>query len=486
MERIQGDNDSSLIKNAFLLFDKMSELQKKLPVAYALFQVVENERHDGAVDAKYLYANERFCRGIGHDKDDLVGHLVTETYEDETTKELFYYAFKAAYRGEESNYTTYSKTLGHWAEFIIAPTNISGCCVVVCTFIDDSHLERELLRRNSTTDDAIVRISRLLSNEDDYDTVMNQVLLELSRVIHSERIYILSTDRVVVDLEFEWCNEGIPTHREKLSKLSYQKYFGNWEKYLNRDRAVIKIDDIDIFKEHEKDVYENLKDRGIQRFVCAPFYDNKHQILGFLCADNYEIIDDIDTRKIIESISCFIGFRIRNHTLMKLLDYRGTHDDLTGLKNRRVFGEALKAVSQTRDTYGIYYVDLNFFKYANDNYGHHVGNEVLQETAIRLRDASRHEVFRLGGDEFAILIDEELPEEEYKKILEDMDAAFKVPILDTKDYRITISVSAGYAIAPTDSTSPNELRKIADQRMYEKKKLMHEKIISEGGTDPRG
>ncbi len=114
-----------------------------------------------------------------------------------------------------------------------------------------------------------------------------------------------------------------------------------------------------------------------------------------------------------------------------------------------------------------------------------MGNEVLQETAIRLRDVSHHEVFRLGGDEFAILIDEELPEEEYKRILVDMDAAFKVPILDTKDYRITISVSAGYAIAPTDSTSPNELRRIADTRMYERKKLMHEKIISDGGTDPR-
>ncbi len=466
--------DESLIKNAFLLFDKMSELHKNLPVAYAVFQVLKNSAGDGAVDAKYLYANERFCVGLGRSKDELVGKLVTETF-DEDIEELMGYGYRAAYFSEETHYTTYSKVLGHWMEFTIAATNIEGCCIAVCTFIDDSHLEKELLRRNSTTDDAIVRITRLLSREGDYEDIMNSVLKEISHVVHPSRMNILITDRVTVDSQFVWYAEEEESHKDLLKGLSYEKYLANWRKYLNEDE-VIRIDDVEMLKDSEPEGYRILKELGIYRFVWAPFYDNKHRILGFLCADNYELSEEIDTLRLIQSISYFIGFRIRNHTLVEFLDYRGNHDELTGLKNRRVFGETLKVLSQVREHYGLFYVDLNLFKNANDNYGHHVGNEVLCETAERLSSVSDFEVYRLGGDEFAILVDEEIPKSEYEQIMDNINEAFEKPILETDEYSIKISASAGFAIAPYDSDNPNELRKIADQRMYERKKIMHEEL----------
>ncbi|ETP73800.1 diguanylate cyclase (GGDEF) domain-containing protein [Lachnospiraceae bacterium JC7] len=468
------ESDGSLIKNAFLLFDKMSELHKTLPVAYAVFQVIRNSAGNGASDAKYLYANERFCNGLGAPKEEVVGRLVTETFAEDSM-ELLEYGYRAAYFGEETHHTTYSKALGHWMEFTIAATNIEGCCIVVCTFIDDSHLEKELLRRNSTTDDAIVRITRLLSGEGEYEDIMNSVLREISHVVHPSRLDILITDRITFDSKFEWCADGEESRKEVLMGLSYEKYLTNWRKYLNKD-DVIQIDDVEILKESEPEGYRLLRELGINRFVWAPFYDNKHRLLGFLCADNYELREEIDTLRLIQSISYFIGFRIRNHTLVEFLDYRGNHDELTGLKNRRVFGETLKVLSQIKEYYGLFYVDLNLFKLANDNYGHHVGNEVLRETAKRLSSVSDFEVYRLGGDEFAILVDEEIPESEYEQILDDINRAFEKPILETKEYSITISASAGFAIAPNDSDNPNELRKIADQRMYERKKIMHEEI----------
>lgn len=468
------ETDESLIKNAFLLFDKMSELQKSLPVAYAVFQVIKNKEGDGAEDAKYLYANERFARGAGCKPKDLVGHRVTEVFR-ENSEELLSLGYKAAYLSQESNQTTYSPDIGHWMEFTIAPTNIEGCCIVVSTFIDDSHLERELLRRNSTTDDTIVRITRLLSKEGDYADIMNMVLKEISQVIHPTRLDILTTDRISFSSEFEWCSEGAEEHRNLVKELSFDKYLTNWESYLNEEE-LIQIDDVETLKDREPEGYSLLRELGIERFIWAPFYDGKHRIMGFLCADNYEINDAIDTRKLIQSISYFIGFRIRNHALVKALDYRGNYDELTGLKNRRVFGETIKVLSQEKEHYGVFYVDLNFFKDTNDNYGHHVGNEVLQETGKRLNVSTDFEVYRLGGDEFAILVDDDLPEEEYIRILQNIDEAFESPILKTDEYSIHISVSAGYAMAPNDSDNPNELRKIADQRMYERKKIMHERI----------
>lgn len=469
------ETDESLIKNAFLLFDKMSELQKSLPVAYAVFQVIKNEKGDGAEDAKYLYANERFARGARRKPEDLVGHRVTEIFRD-NSEELLELGYRAAYLGQESNQTTYSADIGHWMEFTIAPTNIEGCCIVVSTFIDDSHLERELLRRNSTTDDAIVRITRLLSKEGDYDDIMNLVLKEISHVIHPTRLDILTTDRIIFSSQFEWRSEGAEEHKDLIKGLSFDQYLANWENYLN-DEELIQIDDVESLKDREPEGYFLLKKLGIERFIWAPFFDGKHRLMGFLCANNYELNDAIDTRKLIQSISYFIGFRIRNHSLVKALDYRGNHDELTGLKNRRVFGETIKVLSQEKEHYGVFYVDLNFFKDTNDNYGHMVGNEVLQETAKRLNSSTDFEVYRLGGDEFAILVDDDILEEEYIRILENIDEAFSTHILQTDEYSISISVSVGYAIAPNDSDNPNELRKIADQRMYERKKIMHDQMF---------
>lgn len=473
--------DGSLIKNAFLLFDKMSELQKKLPVAYAVFQIVVNETKDAAVDAKYLYANDRYCNGIGNSKDELVGNFLTETYSGETA-ELIDYGFRAAFHGEETHHTTYSKILNHWIEFIIAPTNIEGCCIVVSTFIDDSHLERELLRRNSTTDDAIVRIARLLNQDENFDRTMALVLNEISLVIHPSRLYILNFDGVSVNYNYEWCAPGNPSKREKSKSLSYDKYFSNWKNYAN-NADVVQIEDVKLLEEHDQEAYVYFKSLGVERVIAAPFYDNHKNLLGFLCAENYEVTEEIDTIKLIESISYFVAFRMRNHHLLQLLDYRATHDELTGLRNRRVFGERLKQLSKENQEYGIFYIDLNFFKHANDNYGHHVGNEVLKETARRLERASGYEVFRIGGDEFTIIVDEEMDEESYVKIVDLMNEYFDKPIFEGEDYTIKISVSVGYARAPYDSNIPNELRKIADMRMYEQKKMMHRLIMEEKDND---
>jgi len=477
------DADGSLIKNAFLLFDKMSELQKKLPVAYAVFQMVLDDKKNGASDAKYLYANDRFCKGEGHLKDELVGHLVSETYPGDS-RELIGYGYEAAFLGKEIHETMYSKELNHWMEFVIAPTNIEGCCIAVCSFIDDSHLERELLRRNSTTDDAIVRIARLLNRDDDYENTMNHVLNEISLVVHPSRLTILVVDGINVSEAFEWRTPNSKFPKGTKQQFDYYKSLADWRNYANHG-DVVQMDDIKIMEKDNEELYRYLKSFGVERFIAAPFFDNHHNLLGFLCAENFELDDMIDTIKLIESISYFIAFRIRNHSLLQLLDYRSTHDELTGLKNRRVFGDTLKIFSKEKREYGIFYVDLNFFKNTNDTYGHHVGNEVLQATAKRLQEASHHDVFRLGGDEFAILVDDDIPQEDYDEIFNNIEKFFDEPIIETDEYSITISASVGYARAPYDSTSPNELRKIADQRMYERKKIMHKQILEENGSSER-
>ncbi len=96
--------------------------------------------------------------------------------------------------------------------------------------------------------------------------------------------------------------------------------------------------------------------------------------------------------------------------LSEELYFRTTHDDVTGLLNRREFERRLKStLDECRHEdvgHCLCYLDLDHFKVLNDNCGHLAGDELLRQIAARLKIMfRRHDLLaRVGGDEFAILM----------------------------------------------------------------------------------
>ncbi len=90
--------------------------------------------------------------------------------------------------------------------------------------------------------------------------------------------------------------------------------------------------------------------------------------------------------------------------------YLADHDPLTGLINRRRFQEKLEEQIAYNRRYNVngalLYMDLDQFKYINDTYGHHTGDEYLRQVAHHLRSSLRETdiIGRLGGDEFGIIL----------------------------------------------------------------------------------
>jgi diguanylate cyclase (GGDEF)-like protein len=77
------------------------------------------------------------------------------------------------------------------------------------------------------------------------------------------------------------------------------------------------------------------------------------------------------------------------------------HDELTGIRGRRAFNEALLSLDQQ---YAVAIVDIDHFKKFNDTYGHDVGDQVLCMVAKRLSQVGGDgQAFRCGGEEFAIV-----------------------------------------------------------------------------------
>ena len=94
------------------------------------------------------------------------------------------------------------------------------------------------------------------------------------------------------------------------------------------------------------------------------------------------------------------------------LRHQADHDSLTGLHNRRRFGEEVSGQISYAQRYSrpgvLLMMDLDSFKFVNDSYGHPVGDKVLCDVAAILAATVRETdvVARIGGDEFAVLLRE--------------------------------------------------------------------------------
>ena len=153
---------------------------------------------------------------------------------------------------------------------------------------------------------------------------------------------------------------------------------------------------------------------------------------------------------------------------------QAVHDPLTGLANRTLLEERLRAVlardGRTGDTSGVLFLDLDGFKAVNDRHGHLLGDAVLREVAARLIRAVRpaDTVARLGGDEFVVLV-EGATREGVEALAERLRAAIAEPIL-LGDLDLKVGVSVGVALSVGGEAEPSALLARADRRMYADKR----------------
>jgi len=151
-------------------------------------------------------------------------------------------------------------------------------------------------------------------------------------------------------------------------------------------------------------------------------------------------------------------------------------DVLTGLPNRTLFktclDEAIARASRHKTMIALIFMDLNKFKPVNDSFGHVVGDKVLKAIAERLTRTIRSvdTVARVGGDEFIAILEDFKSEAEVDMVVEKLQGVFHKPFtVDGKDH--DVSVSIGVSRYPQDSADIEELINIADQAMYQDKKL---------------
>ncbi len=157
------------------------------------------------------------------------------------------------------------------------------------------------------------------------------------------------------------------------------------------------------------------------------------------------------------------------------LKHQAYHDPLTGLPNRQLFNDRLEqALAQARRNetpVAVLFLDLDQFKTINDSLGHKVGDQLLQEVAIRIKGCVRDEdtVARLGGDEFILIIQEPREgENDAVEVARRIIAALAEPVI-LEGHEVFTSPSIGITFYPEDGRDVDTLVKNADMAMYRAK-----------------
>lgn len=155
------------------------------------------------------------------------------------------------------------------------------------------------------------------------------------------------------------------------------------------------------------------------------------------------------------------------------LEKMARQDSLTELPNRRSLLESLAIMVVEAKRYEhkivVMFIDIDDFKMVNDTYGHTVGDFLLQQVAVRLKDLVRESdmVARFGGDEFVIVSGNAVSEQD--GLAERILTVLAEPVTLLTGEKITTYGSIGIAQYPENGACPDSLIKAADEAMYQAK-----------------
>ncbi|MCC5651480.1 EAL domain-containing protein [Nostoc sp. XA013] len=159
----------------------------------------------------------------------------------------------------------------------------------------------------------------------------------------------------------------------------------------------------------------------------------------------------------------------------ELIIHNALHDPLTDLPNRTLLVERLElSINRAKRLetyrYAVLFLDLDRFKLINDSLGHLAGDELLKNTAHKLKTHLRDVdlVARIGGDEFVILL-EDIPDiKKAIQVTERILADFQTPLI-LNDAEVVISISIGIVLGTNSYSQASDLLRDADIAMYRAK-----------------
>jgi len=169
------------------------------------------------------------------------------------------------------------------------------------------------------------------------------------------------------------------------------------------------------------------------------------------------------------------------HLAMLEIERLARHDPLTDLPNRASLQHNIETAIKNGDFGAILFLDVDHFKYINDNFGHRAGDQLIVGIGSALRGALREfsgDLYRIGGDEFAIHLPAALRQEASRVAERALEAVHRYHFQPSSGRRIAnLSASIGIALYPFHGANIAVLLSNVDIAMYQAKELGRNRYV---------
>ncbi len=386
----------------------------------AVFKAVPDQTEE-VVDFKITQINHRFAEMMGHSRDRILGSRLLER-EREARLDWFGVMKQVAREGTTSTHVEFYPGTGLWLQVTVyrpLPGHVAvmlNDITLQKSFEENLHIEKERLRMTLLS----VGDGVITSNEGGEILLMNQVAQELTGWPAGE-----ACGREITEV-FQ-----IRTSQSGMDKDLFKTVL-----------ATNRSFDLD---SHRVLVPRTGEDLSIEGGI-HPIRDESGAPIGLV-----------------------VVFRntAKKREEEKKIEYLSFHDYLTGLYNRRYVEESLSRLDTLRNLpLTLMSLDVNGLKLTNDAFGHQEGDRLLKIVAGILTTSLREDeiIGRIGGDEFMILLPATTPQEA-DHLRERILQATRVKCRDP----LVISLAVGHATKTSPAEDIEEIKRLADQRMYEDK-----------------
>lgn len=317
----------------------------------------------------------------------------------------------------------------------------------------------QMITSNLQKEDILKTIAKEIKEIMDYDVVQIVLYKEEEEVFEYQ--LFLQDGKEIHNDPIPLSNESfagycIKNKKEILIKDINDEFYRyiNWDKYI---KETVLSNEVDCSSAIFVPII--VRDKGIGVISVQSYQRNQYDA------------KDVSTMRIMCS---FVAIALENARLYKRVQYLATYDDLTKLFNKREVmkrGEELYQNINQSQKRAIIMIDIDNFKAINDKYGHIMGDQVIQQVAMTLKDHIQKEdiIGRYGGEEFIVFLSYGQLKR-CQEVAELLRESVEKIALISKQGMIHVTISVGVAITKAGDTSLYQLIGYADNELYKAKR----------------